>query len=41
MRKYIPNQHGAWAILILPFLLLTSGNGFAVFFRGRSHFREK
>lgn len=21
MRKYIPNQHGAWAMLILPFLL--------------------
>lgn len=20
MRKYIPNQHGAWAMLILPFL---------------------
>lgn len=21
MKKYIPNQHGAWAMLVLPFLL--------------------
>ncbi len=27
MRKYIPNQHGAWAMLILPFLFGVAASG--------------
>nr|WP_150275265.1 YwiC-like family protein [Paenibacillus tepidiphilus] len=31
MRKYIPNQHGAWAMLILPFLFgIASSSGRAI-----------